>query len=217
MIQIQENVKIVKKIYLNSGYDSHFSKCNDVRYICEICNDEFTNLTILEMHIERMHTNNNNETQNFLNIQYEEEIGEIYDENPNVENYLERYRNEIKDSMKRAINKFKFIKYSLTLNLTFSRKGQRINPLEIYIRTKFKNIFTQIDNNEIDLIIEELSTRYEEKIEEINPSDMLLDSIDYIKISYFKINPFNINSYIPLLFKTKYCVNIKNVDNQCFK
>ena len=46
---------------------------------------------------------------------------------------------------------------------------------------------------------------------------MLLDSIDYIKISYFQINPFNINSYIPLPFKTKYCVHIKNEDNQCFK
>jgi len=57
----------------------------------------------------------------------------------------------------------------------------------------FKNIFTQIVNNEIDLIKEELSTRYEEKIEEINLSDMLLDSIDYIKISYIQINPFNIN------------------------
>ena len=81
----------------------------------------------------------------------------------------------------------------------------------------YKNIFTQIDNNEIDLIIEEITTRYEKKIEEINPSDMLLDSIDYITIKYWRINPFNINSYIPLPFKSKYCVNIKNEDNQCFK
>ena len=122
--------------------------------------------------------------------------------------------------MRKASKRFKFIKYSLTLILTFSRKGERVNTLEIYIRTKFKNIFTQIDNNEIDLIIEELSTRYGEKIEEINPSDMLLDSINYIKISYFQIHSFNINSYIPLPFKTKYCVNVKNTDNynyQCFK
>ena len=81
------------------------------------------------MHIERMHTNNNNEPQDFSNIQYEEEIDEIDYENPNVEIYLEGYRNEIKDSMRRAINKFKFIKYSSTLNLTFSRRGERINPL----------------------------------------------------------------------------------------
>jgi len=114
--------------------------------------------------------------------------------------------------MRKASKRFKFIKYSLTLILTFSRKGERVNTLEIYIRTKFKNIFTQIDNNEIDLIIEELSTRYGEKIEEINPSDMLLDSINYIKISYFQIHSFNINSYIPLPFKTKYCVNVNNTD-----
>ena len=41
---------------------------------------------MLEMHIERMHTKNN-EPQDFSNIQYEEEIGEIDDENPNVEIY----------------------------------------------------------------------------------------------------------------------------------
>ena len=46
--------------FLFIGYDSHFLKCNDIRYNCEICNEECGPLIELNIHKERAHMANFN-------------------------------------------------------------------------------------------------------------------------------------------------------------
>ena len=68
------------------------------------------------------------------------------------------------------------MKFSTTLHLTFSRYGDRINPLQIKLQTNYQNIFSQIEN--IKDIKEEILQLYEDRTEEISPSNMVLDSIN---------------------------------------
>jgi len=164
-----------KKIFLLTGYDSHFRKCKDIRHICETCGEEFETVYTLQNHIEKKHNNNQNKGQETSNqnnnsisdINYQENIGEVDENNPHVESYINHYKQEIKDSIRGALKRFKSVKFSFTLYLSFSKRGEKINPLIVDIRTRYRNLFSYEDNT-INLIIEEITTRFEEKLEELN-------------------------------------------------
>jgi len=136
--------------YINTGYDKHFQHCqNEAREICGVCGRRFSSIRGLNQHKLRDHNSNPNqvvveEEEDELGIDainYQENIGASL---TSIELFFQEYSEEIKNSIITALERFRFIKYSTKLHLTFSRKGDMINPFNVQIKTKYRIIFLEL-------------------------------------------------------------------------
>ena len=219
-----------KKRFLKSGYILHIRKCfqdenpesilhQENIFSCMVCNKLFNTLVKLNLHIKYMHRENKENT--FSDMELTENVGTKEYPPQSVEGYIYKNKKTIIDVIKKGVNKFNFTKFNVVLDLTFRRinpvPSQITNTLNTDITSKWFSTFTRISSKPIiRKIINNMITEYENKLNELNPSDLVLHSFNFITITCIQINPFNIKSYIELPFISNYLINIKNKDNKCF-
>ena len=111
-----------------------------------------------------------------------------------------------------------FTKFKLMVSLTFYTGDDLLNRLDVEVHTKFIHLFSLHNFKDLfEKIITQLNTNYQITEEELGESSLQLYSINQIQLDYWQTNPFSVRSYIELPFKSKYLVNVKNKDNNCFR
>ena len=134
-----------------------------------------------------------------------------------IEQYIKDYKNEIKTSISQTIKELGFTKLIFSVSLTYCHIGDSTNTLDSRVRTNYINLFTINNFKEtFEDITNQLNNNLEIAEGELGESNLILKSIDGIKIDYWQTNPFKVKSFIELSFKSNHLVNIKNSDNKCF-
>ena len=194
--------------FLLSGFDTHFAHCRG---------RQFKTVAGLELNKKREKLNETlKDPESFNDLYRMKVIGDIKLAPITINNYIDTFKEEIIKSMKTVMDEFQFVKFQITLGMTYTRQ-EYINMLDVEVEAGFSHLFGKPNFDYVlEDVIERLETKHEKREDELGESDLVLYSMDNIEIEYWQINPFKVKSYIPLPFISKQIINVQNKDNKCF-